>query len=175
MQLGSAARQHVNQRPQCTGDQHQGCGQRGIYRANEQDRADHGDTGRQHVPGAGVFHRERGLSGGGDPAGQRAGQTLGKPALRMAAQMRKQVLPDIAGDRDESPCRGPSADAPQQIVGGDKTAQEQEGGPDGWMCLRAGGDAIDQMLQAILRGDAADHGPDDGAEDKGMSPGWRAT
>ena len=68
--------------------------------------------GGKHVPRAGILYRERGIGGGGDPAGERAGQAFGEIGRCVAGEMAEQVAADVAGDRDERAVGGIAADAP---------------------------------------------------------------
>ena len=83
--------------------------------------------------------------------------------------MLEQVTADITGHRDIGPMRGIAADAPHQVVGRDQATEQREGAPDHRITgLMPAGDDVDQVLQAVLRGNAARNGDQDGKQDRKM-------
>ena len=134
--------------------------------ADEDDRPDHRDARRQHVPRAGVLHGECGIGGGGDAAGECARQAFGEVARRVAGQMAEQVAPDVAGHRHECIGSRPAGDAPEQIVGGDQPAQQGEGLPETDRFLRSDRDNIDQVLHPVLGRHGAGHRHQHGKQDR---------
>ena len=79
----------------------------------------------------------------------------------MAGQVPEQVAPDVAGDGDEGEIADPACESPQQIIGGDQRAEQDEGRPHaGIDAVRQG---VDQKLDAVLRA----HRTGDGAQDRG--------
>ena len=58
-----------------------------------------------------------------------------------------------------------------RAVGGDQRAEHGEGQPEPGRLGRTGGDDIDQVLEAVLDGNGADHCDQYGRENGGVPPG----
>ncbi len=141
-----------------------------VHHADEDDRANHRDAGRQHVPRAGVLRGECGIGGGGDAAGECARQAFGEVARRVAGQMTEQVAPDVAGHRHERIGSRPAGATPQQIVGGDQPAEDGECLPETDRFLRSGRNNIHQVLDPVLDRHGTGHCHQHGKEDSEVSP-----
>ena len=123
--------------------------------ANQRDRRDRRHAGRQHVPDEHVLGGENGVRGCGDAADQRAREAVGEIGRRMAHQVAEQIAAQVAADTDEGEIRDPARDPPQQIIGGDQRAEQEERRPHpGGIVI---GQHIDQKLDAVLSADRAHH------------------
>ena len=98
--------------------------------AHQRDRSDRRHAGWQHVPDEHILGGENGVRGRGDAADQRARQAVGEIGRRMAYQVPKQVAAQVAGDADKGEIRDPARDPPQQIIGSNQRAEQDEGRPD---------------------------------------------
>ncbi len=94
--------------------------------SNQRDCRDGRDARRQHVPDEHVLDREHGIRGGGNAAGEHAGQPVQEVAGRVPGQMAEHVAPKVTGDADKGKARGPACDPPQKIIGSDQRHEENE-------------------------------------------------
>ena len=134
--------------------------------ANQRDRRDRRHAWRQHVPDEHVLGGENGIRGRGDAANQRAREAVGEIGRGMAHQVAEQVATQVASDADEGEIRDPARDPPQQIIGGDQCAEQDERRP--YAGIVVVGQHVDQKLDAVLRADRAGHRTQHRGEDDGM-------
>src|SRR6202171_5046523 len=73
----------------------------------------------------------------------------------MAHQVAEQVAPQVAGDTHKGEIRDPARDPPQQIIGGDQRAEQDERRP--YPGIVVIGQHVDQKLDAVLGADRARH------------------
>ncbi len=165
----AAAGEPVQHEREDGGGQHQARGHEWIDRGNHHDRADHRDARRQHVPRRCVLGGIDRIRCCRDPAREHAGLFLGEVGGRVAAEIRKQVAPQIARHRDESVRADPAADPPQHVVGGDQADQDHEGGPERTGMAAALAEHVDQMLDGVLRGERAANSGQHAGQHDGVS------
>jgi energy-coupling factor transporter ATP-binding protein EcfA2 len=144
-------------------------GHRHAQRGDERDRHYHRSAGRKHVPDEHRFERVDRIGGRRDAAGQHAREPIREIARRMTREMAEQIAPQIAGDAHEGEARDPARDAPQQIVGCDKSDQQCKGEPDGMRRCRAQRQLINQMFHAVLGRDRAHDRRKDRCHNHGMA------
>ena len=166
MQRPAGGRQTEHDADHDAGDDSEPCGHRQADRAHQRDRRKRCRAGRQHVPDEHILAGEHRVGRRGHAARQRARQPFREIARRMAGQVPEQVAPDVAGDGDEGEIADPACQPPQQIIGGDQRAEQDEGRPHaGIGAVRQG---VDQKLDAVLRADRTGDGAQDRGKDERM-------
>src|ERR1700688_4658659 len=65
--------------------------------------------------------------------------------------MTEYIAPEISRDADECETRGPAGDPPEKIIGGDARHEKSECQPYPARVRRARRQAVDQILDAVLR------------------------
>jgi hypothetical protein len=84
----------------------------------------------------------------------------------MPGQVPEQVAPDVPGDGDEGEIADPARQPPQQIIGGDQRAEQDESRPHAG--IGAVRQRVDQKFDAVLRAHRTSDGPQDRGEDEGV-------
>jgi hypothetical protein len=120
MQRLAGGRQMKHRNHHDAGDHDQSGRHHPAHGADQGNRRDGGNAGRQHVPDEHVLDGEDRIGGGRDPACQHPGQPVGEIARRMAGQVAKDVAAEIAGHPYERKAGCPTRDPPQEIIGRDQ-------------------------------------------------------
>ena len=149
------------------GEQHQG--HRPVDEAEDGDAAENRGRRRNRGPCEGVLDNPGGFGGRGDAGGERPRELVGKIARAMPGQMIEELEAKRAAGGDEDIARDPPGKPPHQMVAGNEAEQQSHRPPE----LPRGGmmqvQHVNQILDAILRGDGAADGQQHGKQDHKMA------